>query len=118
MANLSSAECKAGVSRKALDILQHRNGSNGAAVARSPVHSSGQPLRDRPPEPEKVTILETWNRSLDVINLNGFSFVLRDTVHISDRPAATYLYLNRIELSKLVQKVSQLLAETPERIEE
>ncbi|MGH9501687.1 MAG: hypothetical protein ACRD20_02425 [Terriglobales bacterium] len=131
MSNLTQQECSAGISRKALQtVLSSTNGKKGNHDRVLPVHPGQQKatkvaiptedspgVRNAPPIPERTSVIETWNSNLDILNVNGWNFVIRETVHVADRPQGTYLYLSRIELEVLGRKINQVLAETPSRSE-
>ena len=105
MSHLSQAEVTAGISRRALETL-HRDNHRPAVTTKVGDESNkpGQP-------PQRIPVVETWCSALDLLNLNGFSFAIRYTQHISDKAEVTTLYLNRIDLEMLVRKCKEVLTE-------
>src|SRR5580704_17885386 len=112
MSNLSQSEVTAGISRKALETLQRRNGHEKTTKVVIPANGPG--VRTDPPVPERVSVLQTWCHDLDLVNIDGWNFQVRDTQHLSGHnPIAIYLHLNRAELEMLEKRIHQVLAETP-----
>lgn len=62
MSELSSQEVTAGISRKAIASFQ-RNSKNGHKPATLEDHLAGKAIGT----PEKTSIVDTWNRNLDLI---------------------------------------------------
>lgn len=64
-----------------------------------------------PPEPELIPIITTWNRNLDLLNLNGWQFQIRHCVMFgsSERADLTYLALDRAELERLSRVIQKVL---------
>ena len=99
MSNLSAAECTAGISRAALATRK-----NGHAVpAPSNLAAPGRP-------PVKTAVLDTWCHSLDLLNINGFSFAIRDTQHMGPRVEVTTIHFQRHELETLAAKIREVLS--------
>jgi len=61
-------------------------------------------------EPEKINVLDSWSSSLDLLNLNGHQFAIRQTQHINDKAEVTTIRLNRLELERLIKKVQEALS--------
>lgn len=115
ISNLSHVEATAGISRAALNVAK-RNGHKAGSDVNDRVHSGPEiatnvSIPGRPPE--RTTVLKTWARDLDVINVNGWSFHVRDTQHLSDRAQVTTLYLTRPEMEMLAKRISEVLREVP-----
>jgi len=116
MSHLSQAEITAGISRRALETIHGRRNHRTSVTTKVDLSASktikvgdetsvpGQP-------PEKIPVVETWCSALDLLNINGFTFAIRYTQHISDRAEVTTLYLNRLDLEALVRKCKDVLAE-------
>lgn len=115
MSHLSQAEVTAGISRRALETL-HR-GKHSATVTTKVDMSASKTIKlgdesNTPGQPPlRIPVVETWCSALDLLNINGFSFAIRHTQHISDRAEVTTIHLNRIDLEALVRKCQEALAE-------
>lgn len=115
MSHLSQAEVTAGISHRALETL--RRGNHRATVTTKVDMSASKTIKvgedsNTPGQPpQRIPVVETWCSALDLLNINGFSFAIRYTQHISDRADVTTIYLNRIDLEALVRKCSEVLAE-------
>ena len=141
MSELSRAECAAGISRAALatyNQAENRNGNKPKAPAPIPdrrrrvdreipkaaqeiLPPAPEPIisTQREPVPELTHVILTYCRQLDIINVNGWSFELRNTVHQLGNVHASRLYLSRPELEKLESTIRRVLAEAgPPRAEE
>jgi TadE-like protein len=120
MSHLSQAEVTAGISRRAIESFHRKNGratlTSKVDLSASKTLKVGDDTPGQPPQ--RIPVVETWCSSLDLLNLNGFSFAIRYTQHISDRADVTTLYLNRIDLEALVRKCKDLLAESGQAIVE
>jgi hypothetical protein len=120
---LSEAEVTAGISRKALDALQRKNGSNGKHIhdARDARDVRHVPEGFRDPSesvvpgqpPLKSIVISSWCRELAVINHDGWGFQIRDTVHYSGRADVITLSLNRNDLESLQRGIAKVLEESP-----
>jgi hypothetical protein len=115
MSHLSHAEVTAGISRRAVETFNRTNGrktvttkvdmsASKTVQLGSETNTPGQP-------PQRIPVVETWCSALDLLNINGFSFAIRYTQHISDRADVTTLYLNRLDLEALMRKCQAVLAE-------
>jgi hypothetical protein len=116
MSHLSHAEVTAGISHKAMETLRSR-GNHRATMTTKVDMSASKTIKvgeeaNRPGQPpQRFSVVETWCSSLDLLNINGFSFAIRYTQHISDRADVTTVYLNRIDLEALVRKCTDVLAD-------
>lgn len=61
--------------------------------------------------PELSNVCSTWCSSLDIVNINGHNFQIRDLQFLSDRPVATIIHINRPQLERLIHVAQQVLAE-------
>jgi hypothetical protein len=115
VSHLSAAEVNAGISRRALETMHMRNRrtsvTTNVGISASKTIKIGDEVNTPRQPPQRIPVVETWCTSLDLINLNGFSFAIRYTQHISDRADVTTVYLNRIDLEALIRKCSAVLAE-------
>lgn len=122
MSHLSQAEVTAGISHRALDNV--RRGNHRATLTTKLDMSASKTIKvgdetSAPGQPpQRIPVVETWCSALDLLNLNGFSFAIRYTQHISDRADVTTLYLNRIDLEALVRKCKMILDESGQAIAE
>lgn len=118
MSHLSQAEATAGISRNAIAAIQRRNGhsKNGATAISSGENNSYQKPHPAPP-PELTQVLRTWCRALDIINIDGWHFRIRDTVHLGDRPNCDVLTLTRTDLEALGNSIKRVLEESGPRAE-
>lgn len=139
MSNLSEQELTAGISRRALDTMRHSdNGRKPPARTRrrEPAPTPPPPAPESPTtegfvtpsepgtlgehlaaqkyfgieQPEKLSILNTWDRSLDLLNIDGWHFKLRDTSH-SRGVHVSEISIDRPQLEMLAQRIHQALAE-------
>ena len=125
MSNLSQQEVTAGISRKAMATIRnghgaHRNGHKSSSVATNvaiPI-SPPPPVAGRATVPEKTPVIDQWNRNIDLLNINGWTFHLRETLHIGTAVHATEIQFTRPELGTLMRRIERVLEETPEREEE
>lgn len=113
MSHLTSAEVTAGISRRALNTIKRGNHSvtTKVDISTSQTTKVGTDASAPGQPPVKTPVVETWCSSIDLININGFSFVIRQTQHLSDRADVTALHLNRIDLEALVRVCKQALEE-------
>ena len=116
MSELSAREVNAGISRRALETKLNTNGRK-PAVTDLPAGDPGSlaehlaaKLHYRIESPEKTAVLDTWDRSLDILNLDGWNFRIRDTRHIG-RISVDLIECDRITLEALARKIHQVLAE-------
>jgi hypothetical protein len=115
MSHLSQAEVTAGISRRALESIRKHN-SRATVTTKVDMSASktikvGEETNTPGQPPQRIPVVETWCSALDLLNLNGFSFAIRYTQHISDRADVTTIYLNRIDLEALVRKCQAVLTE-------
>lgn len=111
MSHITDAECHAGISRQALAAMNAHhpnpgtNGKNGKATELQP------PQTQAPRAPEKVCVVDSYNRTIDLLDVNGWNFVIRETQHFfgDNRATAINLWLTRIELETLRNKIDLAL---------
>ena len=92
MSTLTARECEAGISRRALATV----------------------LQEQPPNfdgPEKIPVIDIWNRQLCFLRYESGGLQLRDTIHVNDRPATVVIPLDRYALRQLVDKAEKILGE-------
>lgn len=114
MSELTPQELTAGVSRRALATYQRRNSSNGHGSPLAKSETLNDHLAARAiGEPEKVPVIDLWDRNLDIINLSGWHFAIRETQHTNNAVHVVEMFLRRPELEILAQRISQVLSEKP-----
>jgi len=112
MSHLTAAEVTAGISRRALNTIRGNHSvTTKVDISASKTTKVGAELNAPGQPPIKTMIVETWCSSLDLINLNGFSYAIRQTQHLSDRADVTTIHLNRIDLEALVRVCKHALEE-------
>jgi hypothetical protein len=60
--------------------------------------------------PQKIAVLDTWDRSLDILNIDGWSFRIRDTHHLH-KIQVDEIALDRVALEMLGKRISEALAQ-------
>lgn len=117
MSHLSHTEVTAGISRRAAEIFNRGAGNRRTTVTTKVDMSASKTIKvgdeaNTPGQPpQRIPVVETWCSALDLLNINGFSFAIRYTQHISDRADVTTLYLNRIDLEALIRTAQKVLTE-------
>jgi hypothetical protein len=122
MSHLSQAEATAGISRSAIAAIRGRNGhrKNGADKLAESNSSDTSDTSQKPhpaPPPELTQVLRTWCRALDIVNIDGWHFKIRDTVHLSDVPHSSTLQLDRPAMDALLSALTRVLQESGPRSE-
>lgn len=123
MSELSVREVNAGISRRAIDTLQSSfNGRKPAAKPKVPkvVEPPGESgsleqhlaaaKKYRIEAPEKISVVDIWDRQLDVLNIDGWNFRIRD-VHHTGRLQVDTISLDRVELEALGNRIRRILGE-------
>ena len=109
MPELTQEECHAGISRAAIARIR-RNGQSQMSL--------GEHLAVRKETgvlgPDREYVLDTYNRSLDVVNLDGFRFKIRDLRRNDKDLNQVELCLDRPELERLVEVIAKMLRDSPE----
>jgi hypothetical protein len=131
MSELSPREVEAGISRRALETLRHPRRNN-----RKPVHSTTSLVdipgtlikpevppapepgslaehlaaakQNRIPSPQKTAVIDRWDRALDLLNIDGWNFRIRDTHHMH-KVQVDEIALDRIELEALGRRIFEVL---------
>lgn len=85
MSQLSTAECNAGVSRKALATLLKKQGSNGDSPTKE-IRSIGNGARE-------VCILDTPYRKLSAIESRDEDLILRDVCFVGTKADVALIHL-------------------------
>jgi hypothetical protein len=112
MSDLSSQEVTAGISRKAIASFQ-RNSKNGHKTTTLEDHLAGKAIGT----PEKTAIVDTWNRNLDLINVSGWNFGIRETEHSHAGVRVVELFFTRPELQMLAERILKVLSDSPAKAE-
>ena len=116
MPDLTPMEVKAGISRAAIETMNgRRNGHKTRALPSADLEVKP----DSEPTPELTHVLITHRRQLDLINVNGWSFQIRDTHFALGTVQSGSLHLTRPELERLEQIIHRVLDQAgPPRAEE
>ena len=104
-------EVSAGISRAAIENM-NRNGHRKPARSAPPAIPDTSALttsKNTEPVPELTHVLLTHNRQLDLINVNGWHFQIRDTHYALGTVQCGTLHLNRPELEKLELTIHRVL---------
>jgi hypothetical protein len=108
MSQLSEQECAAGISRRAISSFQRKpnNGHRPIEPNTLEEHLAGKAIGS----PEKTPVIDTWNRNLDLINMSGWHFGLRETDHSSNGVRVVEMFFTRPELEMLAERIKRVLS--------
>ncbi len=121
MSQLSEQECTAGISRRALETFRSNGRKPPARDAklapRAPEPGSvaehlAAGKKYRIESPEKTAVIDRWDRALDLLNLDGWNFRIRDTHHYRS-VEVDQIALDRVELEMLGRRIAEVLATVP-----
>ena len=110
MSELSARELSAGISRRALTSFQRNtNGRKSVESKTLEEHLAGKAIGT----PEKTAVIDQWNRNLDLINISGWHFSIRETDHSNTGIHVVEMFFTRPELEMLSSRILQVLAAMP-----
>lgn len=107
MSSLSANELNAGISRRALATLKTNGRDQGETLEQHLAAGATGSIM-----PEKTHVLDLWNRTLDIVNLNGWNFEIRDTSYLGEKIESVAILVGRNELDQLARKILVILADS------